>query len=403
MKKGYLSDYFQAVAAKRLSAVEINGLKSNQHEFNGITAFKQIFGESKKSFSAKFIFLGEKEDDTLSDTGILTWYDARENHPTRSEYRLYYQTVDIFDKVSENDLLIIGKIDNTNLLVVITEAYSTSENQLIWLFGLSPTDITQGLDYKEFSPSSATELSFVSNSILEQLEIKPSLPSLENKYIAQLTSEFPQGFPSTREFSSFSRKVFDHIDSRKDPDSVLLTWMEQEEVLFRVFEAHLLKDHLSKGFDSVNAFFSFSLSVQNRRKSRAGHAFENHLEAIFLEHKLRFDQNKITEMKSKPDFIFPSINAYHDLEFPNSKLQMLAGKRSCKDRWRQVLAEANRINTKHLITLEPGISLSQTNQMKANNLQLVIPKSIQTSYSPKQHGYLISLSEFLSFVRSSQQ
>jgi hypothetical protein len=42
MKKGFLSQYFEAVAAKRLSAVEIDSGASNQHEFNGAKALKQI-------------------------------------------------------------------------------------------------------------------------------------------------------------------------------------------------------------------------------------------------------------------------------------------------------------------------------------------------------------------------
>ena len=43
---------------------------------------------------------------------------------------------------------------------------------------------------------------------------------------------------------------------------------------------------------------------------------------------------------------------------------MLAAKTSCKDRWRQVLAEADRIRTKHLLTLEPAISKIQTAEMR---------------------------------------
>ena len=33
MKHGYLSEYFEGVAAKRLSAVEADETKSNQHEY----------------------------------------------------------------------------------------------------------------------------------------------------------------------------------------------------------------------------------------------------------------------------------------------------------------------------------------------------------------------------------
>lgn len=36
---------------------------------------------------------------------------------------------------------------------------------------------------------------------------------------------------------------------------------------------------------------------------------------------------------------------------------MLGAKTTIKERWRQVLEEANRIERKHLITLEPAVSV----------------------------------------------
>ena len=88
MKNGYLSQYFEGVMAKRLSAVEANLEKSNQHEFNGVAAMKSIFGKERQKFPTQFLFLDD-ENVPISEDGFLTWYDARENHPTRSEYRLY--------------------------------------------------------------------------------------------------------------------------------------------------------------------------------------------------------------------------------------------------------------------------------------------------------------------------
>lgn len=74
---------------------------------------------------------------------------------------------------------------------------------------------------------------------------------------------------------------------------------------------------------------------------------------------------------------------------------MLGVKSTCKDRWRQVLSEANRIDNKHLLTLEPGISQNQTNEMQANNLRLVIPASLQRTYENSQQTWLMSLAEFI--------
>ena len=81
---------------------------------------------------------------------------------------------------------------------------------------------------------------------------------------------------------------------------------------------------------------------------------------------------------------------------------MLGAKTTCKERWRQVLAEAKRIDLKHLITLEPAISEDQTQQMKDMNLQLVVPDSIQQTYTEQQRMGLQSFKEFIEEVKQTQ-
>lgn len=87
MKKGYLSEYFTSFAYKRLSRVESRPEVSNQHELNGVNELRELFGSNKKeNIPAEFIYLSDKEDTNTETTlGRFTWYDARENHPTRSE------------------------------------------------------------------------------------------------------------------------------------------------------------------------------------------------------------------------------------------------------------------------------------------------------------------------------
>jgi len=41
-----LAQYFTGVVVKRLSEVEVNGVKSNQHEFNGIKPMIAMFGDA---------------------------------------------------------------------------------------------------------------------------------------------------------------------------------------------------------------------------------------------------------------------------------------------------------------------------------------------------------------------
>ncbi|MFA5628525.1 MAG: type II restriction endonuclease [Thiohalomonadaceae bacterium] len=82
--------------------------------------------------------------------------------------------------------------------------------------------------------------------------------------------------------------------------------MEREEILLKNLENNIIGERLDQDFDGdVDGFISFYLYVQNRRKSRAGLAFENHLEIIFEECGIRYTRTPVTEHKSKPDFIFP--------------------------------------------------------------------------------------------------
>ena len=126
---------------------------------------------------------------------------------------------------------------------------------------------------------------------------------------------------------------------------------------------------------------------------------------VLTTHGLQFEQgsrSRSTANKQKPDFLFPSFTCYHDPEFPTTQLRMLGAKSTCKDRWRQVLSEADKIESKHLITLQAGISLAQTAEMQAKNLQLVVPSIVQTTYSEDQQAWLMSLAEFIREIKAVQ-
>jgi len=81
---------------------------------------------------------------------------------------------------------------------------------------------------------------------------------------------------------------------------------------------------------------------------------------------------------------------------------MLGVKSTLKDRWRQVLTEADRIEVKHLLTLEASISTSQTDEMRDRKLQLVVPERLRSSYTPAQQGWLWNMGAFIDLVRDRQ-
>lgn len=396
MKQGHLSNYFESIAVKKLTEVEANIEVSNQHEFNGVSQLKSIFGKQRIKVESSFLYITDQE--TLIVDGFLTWYDARENHPTRSEYRLYFPTNIVTESSSTNDLLIIAKLRNDKFVTIISKAGSTIENQLIWLFGLS--NELRDFDTKIFEDQTDKELSLASKLILEELGIEAR--STNTNFLDIIFEEFGEEFPSTFDFSSFARSTLPEVSSLDDPDSALVTWIEREEILFKTLEEYKVSKKLEEGFESVDSFIQYSLSVHNRRKSRIGYALEYHLAKIFDDYGLSYSHGKITENRSKPDFIFPSIESYHNDKYPIARLTMLGVKSTCKDRWRQVLSEAERLAKKNLFTLEPSISVHQTDEMQSNNLQLVIPEILKSTYVNSQLNYLMNLSEFISETKSKQ-
>jgi hypothetical protein len=101
-------------ASKTLSLVEARPDLSNQHELNGVSVFKSIFGSDRFTKSAVF----STADGAVTDTANITWYDSREAHETRSEYRLYFQTNRVMDMAEEGDTVTV-ELDAANQIRVI--------------------------------------------------------------------------------------------------------------------------------------------------------------------------------------------------------------------------------------------------------------------------------------------
>lgn len=194
-------------------------------------------------------------------------------------------------------------------------------------------------------------------------------------------------------------KVYDHIENIiKQPDKQLINWLNLEYSLFRQVEDHLYGGKIYRGFATMQEFINVANSILNRRKSRAGKSLEYHLETIFDVNQLPYDAQAITEKNKKTDFLFPSERAYHDMTYNADKLILLAAKTTCKDRWRQVMSEADRIKTKFLCTLQQGISSNQMEEMKSANIILVVPKEYIGTYPKEYRDSIFTLSKFIEYV-----
>jgi len=192
-------------------------------------------------------------------------------------------------------------------------------------------------------------------------------------------------------------------DSSLDPDRRLIRRRECEFEIFRSVEQAIELPHITAGFTNIDGFIARAQTILQRRKARSGHSLELHARAIFLEERLvegtHFAHQPVSEDGKTPDFLFPSVASYRDSAFPADRLRMLAVKTTCRDRWRQILNEADRIPMKHLLTLQEGVSETQFREMTNAGVQLVVPAGLTETFPKDVRPHLQTLESFIGDVR----
>lgn len=401
-----LSEVIESAAVKTLAAVDIPEGGSNQHEIGGVRSLREFFGtDSEVRAPIQWRYLSderepEEEEGRIElDEGEVTFYDSRAANPNRSsEWRLYY-TGSFLSRAEPGDTLVLVRMRGGEIYGLLVEQGSAVERTVARLFSGIGTG-QEGLRLISREELARDELGLPERLILEALGVDVvAEPAATDEEI--VIERFGREFPVTRAMSALARELSE-ADPLESPDQALVRWLEREEELFRALERVIVAERLEQPFDDVDDFISYSLSVQNRRKSRMGHALQNQLRALFEANRLQFDPQATTEGTNTPDFLFPGAAAYHDAGFPDERLRMLGVKSTCKERWRQVLTEADRIEHKHLCTLEPGISEGQTNEMSRQHLTLVLPSALHGTYTAAQQGELLTLGQFIDEIRTLQ-
>ncbi len=254
-------------------------------------------------------------------------------------------------------------------------------------FGLSPTE---------------------TNTLINLHNIAPE--TKEKQAIDRFISDLKVDFPTSEEMSAAARLIQDTVYNHTEyivtnPDRKLLDWTDAEYRLFKALEFARYGEIITRGFDSVETFVSVANQVLNRRKSRAGKSLEHHLAALFDGNGLVYQEQAVTEGNKKPDFLFPSQTAYHDMEYPTNRLVSLAAKTTCKDRWRQIINEANRLRgkTKFLCTLQQGISSAQMDEMQEEQVVLVVPKPYIATYPKEKQHRIWTISKFIDYVKELEK
>ncbi len=373
-----------------------------------------------ESSYCKFLSANDSGETGGHQSGILIsksaksmlWSNAemRENHILKKYGRIRWQ--DDYDMdctftwyESKNELRITGfgrgksplSAEFTGALFVLV---TDSEDEYQGYILNTDDDIEQFLDAFGLTPAET-------NRPIEINRINPEIR--EKQAIDSFIETLKVDFPASAEMSQAARIIqYEVYLNRplavKDPDSILLRWTDQEYTLFRAIEHARYGDIVARGFSSVDDFVTMANRVLNRRKSRAGKSLEHHLAAIFDENKISYTAQAVTEGNKKPDFMFPSEKAYHDMTFAIEKLCTLAAKTTCKDRWRQILNEADRLRdeNKYLCTMQQGISSAQMDEMQAEKVILVVPKAYHSAYPREKRDRIWTLGKFVNYIKEME-
>lgn len=211
-----------------------------------------------------------------------------------------------------------------------------------------------------------------------------------------------EAFPEGRIFSdTIQTAIRDCVASFADltADQQLIRLIDEEFTLFRMVERKIFEPRVRQLFASIDDFLDTARSIQQARMSRSGRSLENHVEYLLRQAGLPYEMRQLVD-KTRPDILIPGKVQYLDPAFPIERLFVIGVKRTCKDRWRQVIQEAPRIPQKHILTLQEGISGAQLDEMHQAGVILIVPEVLHRAYPPDHTAVILGVQAFIASVRA---
>ncbi len=324
------------------------------------------------------------------------WYNNKYHGGTRNESRVTNfggESSALLDPESTGALTIFAfKLDNEES----TECY-------VWVCCNS---VEEDVFEERFGPVEPGQWLIWTND-RHRLQVLVEKDSRQRESCFLSSHEIPidwiESFPRPRQIFEKSLELKPAFNGNLD--CRLLYRRECEYQLFKSVEEAVELPRIRKGFDTIEEFVKLALAITNRRKARTGQSLEWHIKEIFDEEDLREDEQYSYQPESesgkRPDFLFPSESAYKDTSTscPSDKLLMLAVKTTCKERWHQILDEADKIPVKHLLTLQEGVSESEFQRMTDAGVRLVVPRPKIQKFAKSIRPHLQTLESFIADVR----
>jgi type II restriction enzyme len=319
--------------------------------------------------------------DGLVTKSVITWYGQK----TRSEYRLtkFGRDFPWLNQDNVGSLLILIPTAPADFLAYVADTDDDIE-EVLSTFGLSGLEESWAFYDGSKDPMVEDSDTCVNRNFAAFVALIKKLPA--TKIFAATT------FRTLKQcFSSFSGE---------NSDSRLMKLLDYEYRLFKMAERRVFSRVLTSPFKSIDHFIKTASSITNTRKVRAGASLENHVQTILREASIPFVPHPRID-NTTPDIIIPSLDAYLNTSYPAEKLFMLALKRTCKDRWRQVTREAPKIHVKHLLTVQQGISQNQLDEISRAGISLVVPSSMQIHYPKSARSGILSVEGFIRHIKNA--
>jgi len=133
------------------------------------------------------------------------------------------------------------------------------------------------------------------------------------------------------------------------------------------------------------------MSLFQSRKARAGKTLENAVSLILRKAEVPFEPEKKSKGGGRPDFFIPNSRTY-DEDPLNARI--LACKRTVRERWMQIIPEAQNQGIFYLLTLDADVADRTIRHMAKKRVYLVVPAKIKENSYPNSKN-VITLDAFV--------
>ena len=396
------------VFMKRLADVEINPQLSNQHEFNaGVLRRELGFEGDPTRGRVEFLFYKTDGAEPVVVRESYTLYDARRNTPKRTEWRMYYTNLGVAAHARVDDLMLLFRPNSssTDLVAVVAREGTAVERALAkQLAGCEPEELGDRLfvDSRNVDANTCRLLLRALAGSVSPADVTDA--AIRSHPLFQQSVDYGI-MPSTTAMASAAQQIVtDHGVTSSEPDEYIRMALEAETDLFMSIEKELgdrkLAQVVKEGHLDFHVVMGICTSFSQRRRSRRGRSLENHFRCLLEDLEIPHGYQCATEGGRTPDFIFPSCEAYHDPSYPSELLRMVGCKTVVRERHTQWLEEADRVDMKYALCVDPGLSDRVVRSYRPRLRFFVPQKLLVDTYAAREiRGLLGSVADLIDHLR----